>query len=239
MTLTEKNIANILSLWTTVNKPFNTNYNKGNYSYCYIPFSAWPNRLWSYQFTPELLDEAIEEMQDGKEKLMISYWGDNFDLFLSRGLEQRSQLTGMSLPLAERAVHENRLQLVPVKNSGQSKLWVDTFAVPFGYHIHEEIVARSVNEVQFYLAYLGDTAIGTAVLYVREGIAGIHSVGILPEMRKMGYAEEIMKILINKAIDNNATHCVLQASALGKGIYTRLGFTEDFLFTNYGLPSDK
>lgn len=239
MNLKEKNIENILSLWTKVNEPFNTNYNKGSYSYCYIPFSDWPNRLWSHDFTPEVLDDVINEIHNGKEKLMISYWGDNYDMFVSKGMEQRSQLTGMSLYLKEKAVYENRLQLIPVKNREQSKQWVDTFAVPFGYQIHEDVVARSCDKVQFYLAFLGDTVIGTALLHIHEGITGIHAVGIMPQMRKMGFAEEIMKMLINTAIDNNASHCVLQASALGKGIYNRLGFTDDFLFTNYALRSNK
>lgn len=239
MNLKEKNVENILSLWTMVNTPFNTNYNKENYSYCYLPFSDWPNRLWSWNFTPEVLDDAINEMRNGKEKLMISYWGDNQNLFLSRGLEQRSQQTAMSLQLTERPVYEKRLQLIRVTNEEQAKQWGDTFNIPFGYRIHEDIVAQSRDKVQFYLVFLENTLIGTALLHIEDGIAGIHSVGIIPEVRRKGYAEEIMKILIDMAMDSNASHCVLQASAMGKGIYTRLGFTEDFLFTHYILPSNK
>jgi len=239
MNLKEKNVENILSLWTMVNTPFNSNYNRENYSYCYLPFSDWPNRLWSWNFTPEVLDDAINEMRNGKEKLMISYWGNNHDLFLSQGLEQRSQQTAMSLPLKERPVYEKRLQLIRVTNEEQAKHWTDTFTIPFGSRIHEDIVAQSRDKVQFYLVFLENTLIGTALLHIEDGIAGIHSVGIIPEVRRKGYAEEIMKILIDMAMDNNASHCVLQASAMGKGIYTRLGFTEDFLFTHYILPSNK
>ena len=239
MNLKEKNVENILSLWTMVNTPFNTNYSKENYNYCYLPFSDWPNRLWSWNFTPEVLDDAINEMRNGKEKLMISYWGDNHDLFLSRGLEQRSQQTAMSLQLTERPVYEKRLQLIRVTNEEQARHWADTFTIPFGYHIHENIVAQSCDKVQFYLVFLENTLIGTALLHIEHGIAGIHSVGIIPEVRRKGYAEEIMKILIDMAMDSNVSHCVLQASAMGKGIYARLGFTEDFLFTHYKLPSNK
>jgi predicted GNAT family acetyltransferase len=239
MNLKEKNIENILSLWTIVNTPFNTNYNKGNYSYCYLPFSDWPNRLWSWNFTPEVLDDAIKEMRNGKEGLRISSWEDNHDLFLSRDLEQRFQQTGMSLHLKERPAYEKRLQLMRVENEEQAKQWVDTFTIPFGYRIHEDLVAQSCNKVQFNLVFFENTLIGTALLHIEDGIAGIHSVGIIPEVRRKGYAEEIMKILIDMAIDSNASHCVLQASEMGQGIYTRLGFTADFLFTHYTLPVNK
>lgn len=239
MNLKEKNVENILSLWTMVSTPFNANYNRKNYDYCYLPFSEWPNRLWSWNFTPDVLDNAINEIRNGKESLKISCWEDNHELFLSRGLEQRFQQTAMSLQLTERPVYEKRLQLIRVANEEQAKHWVDTFTVPFGYRIHEDIVARSCDKVQFYLVFLENALIGTALLHIQDGIAGIHSVGIIPEVRKRGYAEEIMNILIDMAIDSNASHCVLQASAMGKGIYTRLGFTEDFLFTHYILPSNK
>jgi len=83
---------------------------------------------------------------------------------------------------------------------------------------------------------LGNEVIGTALLYISNGIAGVHSVGVIPAMRKMGFAEEIMKMLINMSIAGDASFCVLQASKMGIGIYTRLGFKEDFLFTHYHLP---
>ncbi|MNF14153.1 hypothetical protein D3C80_2162530 [compost metagenome] len=54
-------------------------------------------------------------------------------------------------------------------------------------------------------------------------------------MRKRGYAEEIMKFAINEAIDADCEYAQLQASALGKGIYTRLGFEDLFTITNYQL----
>lgn len=239
MNLKEKNLENILSLWTMVNTPFDTNYNKEHYSYCYLPFSDWPNRLWSWNYTPEVLDDAINEMRNGKESLKISSWEDNHDLFLSRGLELRFQQTAMSLQLKERPVYEKRLRLLKVANQEQARQWVDTFAVPFGYRIHEDVVSHSCDKVPFYLVFLENALIGTALLHIEDGIAGIHSVGIIPEVRRQGYAEEIMKMLIDIAIDSNASHCVLQASAMGQGIYTRMGFTADFLFTHYVLPSNK
>lgn len=232
----EKNVENIISLWTEVSKPFNAHFHKENYTYCYIPFSAWPNRLWSYRFTANVVDEAIHEIRNGKQKLTISYWGDDHDLFIAKGFEQKNQQVSMSLPLQEKLVHESRLQLVPVTTLEQSIQWSQAFQSAFNYFIHEDVIFNSPEPVQFYVVMLGNEVIGTALLYIHNGIAGVHSVGVIPAMRKMGYAEEIMKTLINKSIESNASWCMLQASKMGIGIYTRLGFKEDFLFTHYHLP---
>jgi N-acetylglutamate synthase-like GNAT family acetyltransferase len=237
MDIKEKNIENILSLWTGVSAPFHGNYNKEGYSYCYLPFSEWPNRLWSFHFTKNILDAAIPVIRDAKKKMVISYWGDDHDLFISKGFQQR-QLVGMSLPLQEKWQYENRLQLVRVENRAQSKQWSSIFQLAFNYFIPEDLLLQSPQNVQYFTALLNNEVISTAILYIDNGIAGIHAVGVTPAMRKMGYAEEIMKALINMAIESNASHCTLQASKMGIGIYTRLGFQEDFLFTNYFLPGE-
>jgi ribosomal protein S18 acetylase RimI-like enzyme len=238
MNIKEKNIENIISLWTEVSAPFNGNYNKESYAYSYLPFSEWPNRLWSYRFTANVVDAAIREMQKGKKKMTISYWDDDHDLLVSKGFQQKSQLVGMSLPLTEKLVYEKRLQLIRVESRLQSKQWSDAFQLAFNYFIHEDVILNSPHSVQYYIAMLNGEVIGTAILYIHNGIAGIHSVGVLPTMRKMGFADEIMKAIINTAVERKASHAVLQASKMGIGIYKRLGFQEDFLFTNYFLPED-
>lgn len=85
------------------------------------------------------------------------------------------------------------------------------------------------------MVHFKETAIGTLTLFQTEKIMGIHGVGVIPEMRKKGFAEEIMKFAINEAIDADAQYAQLQASDLGKDIYRRLGFEDLFLIKNYVL----
>ncbi len=85
------------------------------------------------------------------------------------------------------------------------------------------------------LVHFEEKPIGTLTLFQTGNVMGIHGVGVIPEMRKKGFAEEIMKFAINEAIDVGCEYAQLQASALGKGIYTRLGFEDLFLITNYQL----
>ena len=70
-------------------------------------------------------------------------------------------------------------------------------------------------------------------MYFTGKIAGIHGVGVIPSYRRKGFAEEIMKVLLNDALEYGADYSTLQASNMGKGIYERLGYSEDFLISNY------
>jgi hypothetical protein len=42
-----------------------------------------------------------------------------------------------------------------------------------------------------------------------------------------------MGFVLNRAIILGASHVTLQASAMGKGLYDKLGFREDFTIKNY------
>jgi predicted acetyltransferase len=73
------------------------------------------------------------------------------------------------------------------------------------------------------------------MLFQTGNYIGIHGVGVIPEMRRKGFAEEIMKFALNISIDLKAEYALLQASAMGKDIYTRLGFEDLFVIKNYIL----
>jgi predicted GNAT family acetyltransferase len=88
--------------------------------------------------------------------------------------------------------------------------------------INKETLVHNYENVKFYLVHLGEKPIGTLTLFQTGNIMGIHGVGVIPEMRKRGFAEEIMKFAINEAVDANAEYAQLQASPLGKNIYSRL-----------------
>lgn len=65
----------------------------------------------------------------------------------------------------------------------------------------------------------------------------MHSLGIIPQKRKQGFATEIMRHTLNKAIDQNLSLATLQASEMAKEMYLKLGFSLDFLMKNYGVAN--
>lgn len=237
--LIKDNIDNLTALWKTVATPLLSYHRNDPFQFSQIKNSGWPNRLW---FREDITEENFLQIMEIMEKnpdLVIPYW-DIFDsnsksLFEKNGFNIRIQLVAMALKLGEKFALQSNLTFKRVLNEEDAKTWSDIYPLSFSYVISKETLVHNYENVKFYLVHLDEKPIGTLTLFQTGEIMGIHGVGVIPEMRKRGFAEEIMKFAINEAIDANCEYAQLQASALGKGIYTRLGFEDLFTITNYQL----
>lgn len=240
-TIAEKNIKNLTSLWRTASMPSGTYYDGDLFDYSETPGSDWPHRLWlNRDFNSrEEVQSVIEQLSSSSKKLVIPYWdiynSDSFRYLEENGCTESSKLIGMSLKLTSPFKVRNRLNLKRVSNKEEATLWADIFPQAFGYYIGKNILWDTLNKVHYYVAYHQDEPIGTAIKFDTGNIAGIHAVGVIPEMRRKGFAEEIMRVILNKAIEADADHATLQASDMGKGLYLKLGFEEQFVIKHYAL----
>ncbi|WJS94423.1 GNAT family N-acetyltransferase [Flavobacterium johnsoniae] len=237
--LIKDNIENLTTLWKTVATPLLSYHATDFLEFSQIKNSGWPNRLW---FRNDIKEGNIFEILETIEKnpgLVVPYWdifGSNSkDLFEKNGFNIRIQLVAMALKLEEKFPLENNLTFKRVLNEEDAKTWSDIYPLSFSYVISKETLVNNYENAKFYLVHFEGKAIGTLTLFQTEKTMGIHGVGVIPEMRKRGFAEEIMKFAINEAIDADCDYAQLQASALGKGIYKRLGFEDLFTITNYQL----
>ncbi len=237
--LIKDNIDNLTTLWKTVANPL-LSYHKADFlEFSQIKDSGWPNRLW---FRKDITEENLPQIVETIEKnpgLVVPYWdifeSNSNDFFEKNGFEIRNQLVAMALKLDQKLALQNNLAFKRVLNEEDAKTWSDIYPLSFNYVISKETLVSNYENAKFYLVHFEEKPIGTLTLFQTEKIMGIHGVGVIPEMRKKGFAEEIMKFAINQAIDAECEYAQLQASALGKGIYTRLGFEDLFLITNYQL----
>ncbi|WP_431242114.1 GNAT family N-acetyltransferase [Flavobacterium sp. P21] len=237
--LIKDNIDNLTALWKTVATPLLSYHKNDPFQFSQIKNSGWPNRLWFREdITEENLPQIFEIIKD-HSGLVIPYWdifeSNSNEIFEKNGFEIRNQLVAMALKLDKKFQLENNLTFKRVLNEEDSKTWSDIYPLSFNYIISKETLIYNYDNVKFYLVHFEEKPIGTLTLFQTENIMGIHGVGVIPEMRKKGFAEEIMKFAVNKAIDLKCEYAQLQASALGKGIYTRLGFQDLFTITNYQL----
>ncbi|WP_026730015.1 GNAT family N-acetyltransferase [Flavobacterium denitrificans] len=237
--LIKDNIDNLTSLWKTVATPLLSYHKNDPFQFSQIKNSGWPNRLW---FREDITEENLPQILEIIEKnpgLIIPYWdifGSNSnEIFEKNGFKIRIQLMAMALKLGEKFPVENSLTFKRVLNENDAKTWSDIYPLSFSYVISKETLVHNYENVKFYLVHFDEKPIGTLTLFQTGKTMGIHGVGVIPEMRKRGFAEEIMKFAINEAIDADCEYAQLQASPLGKGIYTRLGFEDLFLITNYEL----
>jgi len=234
------NIDNLTSLWKSSSIPFQSYYSDSKFSYCYIENSDWPNKLWLNQdVDQEIIPLIKEKILSISVPLIIPYW-DIYENNFSEDLEEQGftklfEQVGMSLKISKPLKTQDNLNIQLVSNNSQTNLWAKLFEMSFGYKIPEEILLETKNEIDYYIAYTQNQAVGTAISYRTNNIMGIHSVGIPPEIRRKGYAEQIMKLLINSAVEDNCDYMTLQASDMGKNLYLSLGFKEQFIIKNYKL----
>ena len=153
----------------------------------------------------------------------------------NNGFKLKFEQIGMSRKLNTSFEIKNSLYIQTVSNNSEAKLWTEIFKNSFGYTINLETIIKTFKKINYYIAFHNNVAVGTAMSFKTNNIMGVHSVGIPPEMRRKGYAEQIMKILINLAVKNGCEYMTLQASDMGKNMYLKLGFKEQFTIKNYLL----
>ncbi|NJB72229.1 ribosomal protein S18 acetylase RimI-like enzyme [Saonia flava] len=239
-TLINANIGNLTSLWKTVAVPFGSYFKTPDFEYCTIKGSEWPNRLWFNQnLTQETMDLTLAKLATVPVNITLPIWNiyDNSDdgILRRNGFKTKFGQIGMSLKPDKLLDIETDIKIKLVTNEHEAKLWSELFIKSFGYVISLETISKTFNEIDYYIAYDHNKAVGTALVHKTNTVLGIHSMGIPPEMRRQGHAENIMKLLINKTIEDGYGLITLQASEMGKNLYLKLGFHEQFLIKNYTL----
>ncbi|NLR56882.1 GNAT family N-acetyltransferase [Chitinophaga polysaccharea] len=238
--VTEKNIHNLTSLWTLAGNAAGQYFQQAGFNYCLVPGSEWPNRIWlNNPADTDTIRTIADVIKNAPVPLTVSYWGHTqqnlHPVFEQLGFSIKSEQTGMSLKLEKAYEQLNRLNLVRVTTPEQAAAWDALYPLSFGYRIAADILNKTREEVQYYLVYHQQEAMGTAIVHETGNLVGIHGVGIVPAYRKQGFAEEVMAMLLNSALAQQKEMATLQSSAMGKNIYLKLGFAEDFKMTNYQL----
>jgi ribosomal protein S18 acetylase RimI-like enzyme len=90
------------------------------------------------------------------------------------------------------------------------------------------------GDFQGYLGYAGDAAITATAVVIAGGVVGLYSVGTLPQYRRRGYAEAIMRETLRAAQERTGIEAsVLQATDSGISLYQRMGFRKLTKFSVY------
>ncbi|NMH86566.1 GNAT family N-acetyltransferase [Flavivirga algicola] len=236
----KSNIENLTSLWQTVSQPFKAYFEEKGFEYSFVENSEWPNRLWFNKDIDEHLVSLVKNKVRSFSSNMIVpycdiYKSDSFKLLEQNDFHLKFEQIGMTLKTNSLFKGVGDLKLLKVTTKKEFELWSTLFKRSFGYFINPELLKMSYKLVSYYIAYHQKEAVGTGILFNTGDVSGIHAVGIVPEQRRRGYAERTMKLLINEAITMNYKYVTLQASDMGKNLYLKLGFKEQFKIKNYIL----
>lgn len=86
-------------------------------------------------------------------------------------------------------------------------------------------------EIRTVVAYLADEPVAAAQILLSHGIAGVYCVGTLEAARGRGLGDLVTRTVTNRAFDEGARVCTLQASPMGEAIYTRMGYETIYRYT--------
>lgn len=235
-----QNIYNLTSLWQTVGEKHNSFFSLPSIEYSIVKNSQWPNRLWFIQeASDELIHQAKHQLETISTKLIVPIWdlGNlKLDTILNRlKFQLLFQQIGMSFEPKEIIETSHIIDFKEVSNATEADLWSEVFRKSFGYEINSNILLKTHESINYIVVYKENDAVGTVITHETNGTLGIHAMGVTPQYRKQGIANEIMANVINSAIEQNINLLTLQASDMGKDLYIRLGFEEQFVVRNYSL----
>lgn len=236
-----ENIKNLTSIWKTVGQ-YTNSYRAGPaFDSCAITTSDWPNRLWFHDaITIETLRLAKEQIATAPTPLIVPVW-DIYQsqaniLLVDAGFVKLTEQTGMFSRLTRTYEVTDGFRIEQVATPEQAMRWEVLFKQAFGYRINSELLLPNYEFIRFYTAFHNELPVGTFMLAnTGAEIIGIHAVGIIPDRRGKGFAEQLMKYILNQSIEQEFMYATLQASRMGKGLYLKLGFEEQFVLMNYAL----
>jgi len=76
-----------------------------------------------------------------------------------------------------------------------------------------------------YIGYVNGKAVTTSAATITEDVIGLYSVATLPQYRRLGFAEAIMRHVIDQAYQTRRAHrTVLQSTSSGLSLYEKMGY---------------
>lgn len=101
-----------------------------------------------------------------------------------------------------------------------------TFDLPYGICADIYAAERSWHGgYRGWVGYVdGEPVVSTACV-VAGGVAGIYSVGTMPDWRRRGYAERLMRSVLHEiSLETGIERTILQATTEGFRVYQRMGY---------------
>ena len=158
---------------------------------------------------------------------------NNIDSLMQEGFVlDESVSTEMVLDVNKYVIPEfsTNIKIITPKSDTELYVWIETAIKTFGCS-HDEFkeffhpLINFAHCVPFLLTYDNQPA-GTAMVYCGQNTAGIYAMSTIEEYRRKGCATAAVNACISLAKNKSLDHAVLYASAMGKPLYTKLGFEE-------------
>lgn len=208
------------------------------YSWAANPENDWFNRVYNLNIPPENIDKVLTDLVKNIENGTIPKYivtGSNSkpvnvdEYLLKNNFILYYEQSGMAIYLDKiTELSNNELELRVIESEGDLFKWVDAVNEAFGINDNPELYLKLLNDndITFYAGYAFGKIVATTMLFSSTDIAGIHQVGTLKEYRGKGFGTALTKKAFYDAKLKGCKFGVLQASEMGKKVYSKVGLTE-------------
>jgi ribosomal protein S18 acetylase RimI-like enzyme len=216
-------------------------------SWVTTPDSAWPNSAFRPHLTEDNASEVVEFWRSqaasglAPKRVMFAQPSPAEGLLAKCGLRKVVARAAMFADLsgvADRLPDPSGLRIVEVRASATLSDWVRILGVAmFGRPVSEALFAKTItaDDFRLYLGYLDGTPAATSLVFLADGIAGIHQVSTLEEFRGKGLGTKLTIAAAAAARDLGYRDVTLFASEMGESIYRQIGFRECGKIAVYSL----
>jgi ribosomal protein S18 acetylase RimI-like enzyme len=189
-------------------------------------FFAEGSLRWSFWLCDDMLEKNVRRQAS--------------ELFREKRLNLVAQTPGMLLETRDIATRQMPgLKIRTVADARTrfdfSQLSTAIFSLPFD--IAQRIYSESPvwqQSMVGWVAYKDEQPVGIVALVYEDGVAGIYSLGTLPEHRRNGYGEAMLLHALRFAEQTGGCkYSALQATDQGMGLYRRLGYRTVTTFSVY------
>jgi ribosomal protein S18 acetylase RimI-like enzyme len=167
---------------------------------------------------------------------------DLAQLLLAWGMVHHESEPGMAIEIDQMREEPAPLGLSieQVQDVDGAADWIDVWLFP----VPDDIRRRHLDVLlqlglgesvpwRYYLGRMDGRSVATSKLFVGEGVAAVHTVTTLPEVRRRGIGSAMTRHVLHEARALGYRVGVLTASATGIGTYRRIGFREYCWFHEY------
>ena len=162
-------------------------------------------------------------------------------LLSRRGYQPAKPLSGMALaPIAPPAQGASGLEVRLVQDDGELARFHETAEAGFGIPLKllQQLLSARLRDqpnVSLFLGYAGGQPVCTACLVASVPVAGVYWVATRPDFRRRGFGTAISWHAIQTGQALGCEIATLQASAMGRPVYERMGFRKTADFHRYRI----
>lgn len=236
---TERNISN---LFEYIRQYSDSCFMQTNsFSAIEVENSIWPNQIWALERNGQtrfaMLDELEQENAQGRIPGLVMGNASKPDPELLAEVKRRNYKCGSWTAMSHGLTSLKKLQAIAnfeiriVDNTDDLKLWLKIANTELmgAESLNEGLFHFLMNSEQcwFFLGFEGDVAVATAMFFEQDGLGGIYLVSTKSGFRQRGYGAQLTQACLLEAKNRELSSVEIQATALGKGVYASLGFSDE------------